>query len=283
MKESDQEQQIIKKYLLGGLDDQGQQQVEERIFTDQEYKEQVLMVEHELVEDYAAGILSETEQEKFACRYLSTPRQRRTLRITEALGRYATAHAVAPSTQTPATRPPVSWWRALLSFFRGLSPLVRFSLATLTVVALAGVTLWLIQVWRSQALYNELARINSSQNLRAEPEASVFQVTLTPVLLRSKGEGGITIPKSAEVVRLRLELKPEEYQSYQASLQTVEGREIFKLNNLQAITSGRGKVLVMQIPVRLLTHGDYLVRVSGFTAASQFEEVDDYPFSILNR
>jgi hypothetical protein len=81
MNELEQEQQVITEYLLGGLDEETKQQVEERVITDRKYKEEVLMVEDELVEDYLAGRLPETKRDRFRRHYLSGPSQRQKLRL----------------------------------------------------------------------------------------------------------------------------------------------------------------------------------------------------------
>ena len=88
MKELEQEQLVIRKYLLGELDEEGRQQVEQRVMTERDYKEEVLMSEDELLEEFVAGALREHERELFLKNYLSAPLQRRKLRITQALNKY---------------------------------------------------------------------------------------------------------------------------------------------------------------------------------------------------
>lgn len=64
-------------YLLGELPEEEQLRLEERFFTDDEYYQQLLALEDELLYDYAAGGLSSEQRVKFEQRFLSSPQARR--------------------------------------------------------------------------------------------------------------------------------------------------------------------------------------------------------------
>src|SRR2546421_611394 len=70
----------IKSYLLGEVTDEEQlRQIEERVFADEEYYEELLRVEAELVDQYADGKLTADEREKVATLFSSTRERRRDL------------------------------------------------------------------------------------------------------------------------------------------------------------------------------------------------------------
>src|SRR5918911_793705 len=70
----------IKSYLLGEITDEEQlRQIEERVFADEEYYEELLRVEAELVDQYANGKLTAGEREKVETLFLSTRERRRDL------------------------------------------------------------------------------------------------------------------------------------------------------------------------------------------------------------
>src|SRR5258706_12328620 len=89
MKQFESDQELIKSYLLGDVDDDQRRQVEERIFTDPEYADYVLMIEAELYEDFVFDVLTGDEREKFSQRLLLTPNQREKVRTTEMLRNYS--------------------------------------------------------------------------------------------------------------------------------------------------------------------------------------------------
>lgn len=284
MKVPDQEQQqLIVQYLLGELGEAGRQLVEERLFTDSEYKETVLMVEDELVERYLAGDVTEHERGRFVSHYLSTPRQRQKVRMVAALSRYADSPVPAPA--APAGRPRRSFPRpaSVLDFFRNGNTPLRFSAAAALLVLLVGGP-WALVAWRSGALRRELIRLNNSQDLRLGPDHSVYAVSLPPGGLRGGGEmKRIAIPDDTKVVQLRLELSAKQYPAYQAVLHVVGGEEVFRLEDLRATEVDGKKMLVLQVPARLLSYNDYTLRLLGQTAIGQYEELDAYTFRVTSQ
>jgi CHAT domain-containing protein len=68
----------IKKYLLGEITGEEQlREIEESLFADEKFYEELLRVEAELAEQYARGGLTAAEREKVEDLYLSTPERRR--------------------------------------------------------------------------------------------------------------------------------------------------------------------------------------------------------------
>ncbi len=78
----------VKRNLLGQLPEEDQATVEDRIFTDQEYFRELLLVEGELTDDFVFGTLSDDEHERMQKHFLLVPERFENLKITEAIERY---------------------------------------------------------------------------------------------------------------------------------------------------------------------------------------------------
>ena len=284
MKELKQEREVIRQYLLGGLSEAAQQQVEERVITGKEYKEEVLMIEDELLEDYLAGTLPEIEREMFRQHYLSAPRQRQKLRIAQALNKYTVEKVMLPPDEPTESH----WPGALLDFFSSRSRLVQFSwAAALGLILIAG-SWMLFQALRTRSeqarRQEELARLNGPQSVSVSPDPSVLAVTLASVQLREQGDSKrVAITSETKIVQLRLPVAADKYQSYRAVLAVNGGPEVFKLDDLKVRTMGQGRMLVLQIPARILSANDYLLTVSGLSSDGRSEDIGDYSFRVLSQ
>lgn len=280
MNEIEQEQQVIMEYLLGGLDEETKQQVEERVITDRKYKEEVLMIEDELMEDYLAGRLPETERDRFCRHYLSSPSQRQKLRITLALNKYVAENPVRPSLLQRLKE----WFRALLNLFKSKSRLIQFSYVIAATAILLGGSWLIYQASRTASerarLQEELARLNTAGNISASPDPSVLAVTLPPLQFRGGDSDRIVIMPETKILQLHVPLGSDEHESYGVVLKTDRGREIFKLNDLKMRTMDQKRTLVLQIPTWILNTNDYLLTVKKLNPNGTSKDVGDYDLHI---
>jgi len=297
MMQDTEDQRLTKQYLLGELDPEEQRRVEERLLTDDAYFEELLMAEDELTDEYLGGALSAHEQERFERHFLATPERHQKLRFARVLRKYIDGgRAAADSATTPVAAPPSSSWKRWLpSFLRTQRPAVVFSLAiTLLISMLCG--FWIIiqtrrarnQPLRAQsqraAVEGELAELNSPQNQNPEIVSPFFVVSLTPGLARGSGEiTKVAVPAAASLVQFRLDTPSDEYRSYWAVLQKDDDTEIFTIKDLTAEGAGSSKIVALKVPARLLTRGDYSLRLSGLPPDGKSEEIGKYLFRVLNR
>src|SRR5215213_8421894 len=184
MKEPKQETEI-RRYLLGELSDSEREHVEERLISDGDYKEEVLTVEEELLEDYLAGVLSPPERELFHKNYLSAPLQKQKLRIAQALGKYAAQTSV----QTLKTVASQSWIERLLNVLRFHNGLMQLSWAVLVLIVVLAAGWWIVKTFRSDGneLQAELTRLNGPQSTVLTPGSSVASGVLPPLSVRESG------------------------------------------------------------------------------------------------
>ena len=278
MTDLDQAQPTIRRYLLGRLDDAGREQFEERFVKDAEFREAVLIVEEELIDDYLARLLPADEQARFDAHYLAGPRQRQELTLAQAIREYALEKAAAGPAVVP--KPP---GRKLLDFLTGRGWVPALVVAAVLLVAVIGLWVWWVSGWRGNEpqldTADAVARLNKPP-YSAEPALSV---PLTGFLNRAaSGQGQkFVVPADIEIVQLQLALPATPYQSYQATLRVTDGAELFTVGDLSAQQTEAGRLLNLRLPARLLTPRDYTLSVSGRTSSGRSESVADYYFRVL--
>lgn len=287
MKELEKESGLIRRYLLGGLPEAEQEQFERRVLSDPEYREMVEIVEDELIEDYARGDLSEADRERFVEHFVATPPQAQKLQLVQALQQYAEAAPPPPALLTAEAQAGGPDRTRQLPFWRARLPRLRFALAAACVILLAVALIFYIRQQSNgrASLEQELARLNSRDVPdRQGPDASVLTATLSPTLTRDTAETNkITVSPGIDLVVLRLNLPSGGQTIFQIRLRTNEGAEIFVLPNLNARETGDGRQLGLKIPARLLTRGDYRLRVERLDASKQPEEVTEYYFRVVTQ
>lgn len=113
MRWTDEDERSVRAYLLRELADEEQGQIEERLLSDRDYAELLLIIEDELVDSYVRGDLSENERKDLERFFLTAPGRRRKLKLAKALRRYANN---APDFATrgvqadPPKVPPQLWY-----------------------------------------------------------------------------------------------------------------------------------------------------------------------------
>ncbi|MDT4955095.1 MAG: hypothetical protein QOJ02_3233 [Acidobacteriota bacterium] len=271
MQRDDEGQSLLRSYLLGELDPEPQQQLEQRLLADDEYFEALLIAEDEIIDQYLSGSLTSLEQEKFASIFLSTPERRQKLNFARALRKYIQLNEPAGTISSDASEQSPSFWKRFLpSFLRARHPALSFSLATALLLVLVGVTWVAVKNLRQQ------------NNPGQENPDNVLAITLTPGALRGTGTlERVVIPARVETVRLQLKLPSDEYKTYSATVKVVGGQEIFTADNLKAETTGDGLAVQVSIPAAKLTSEDYQLNLSGLNTNGQPEKVSTYDFRVL--
>lgn len=78
----------LRRYLLDELPADEQQLIEERLLIDNDYLEQMLIVEEDLIDDYSAGKLSPQQQTNYQKLFLASPEGRQKLQISRVLKKH---------------------------------------------------------------------------------------------------------------------------------------------------------------------------------------------------
>jgi hypothetical protein len=288
MAEPHEEQRDARRFLLGYLDEEGRAQMEKRLTSGSDYLEMVLETESELMEDYVAGQLSEDDAIRFRRYVLTNPQQVEQLNLTRALGASARVHAAANSPPIAARTKPAGPWRFN---FRWVA-IWEVKLAAAILIVLCGTMAYF--VWRyyasstnnpQQYLTEEFIRLNTQQNLDAEATNKGFIIgPLKGGLVRDEQDDNrFSLPETEKIVQLRLQIGDSNYQTFQASLQTAEGREILPLNDLKPRSIKGEKLVIIYLPAQVLTPGDYQLRLSGVTKDHQLVYLGRYTFRIVGK
>ena len=307
MKHIAENDELLVRYLLGELGEEDQESVEERYINDPAFYEQLLAVEDDLIDSYAEGGLSQKQRASFENHFLRSPERQKRVEFAEAWMTYVShkpAVAEAPS-EIKKT--------ALLDFLRpAVWPLAMRAAAIVLVLAGAG---WLtVEVLRlkgqveqsesqSIALQRENhdleqqldAERNRSQELTVQLEKEKLQTPdqpnqvssdivsffLSPGLVRGgSGAKRNVIPNSARQVNLQLSLNDEQYEGYDVTITTVEGREIWRKDAAKPQSKNSGKSISVRVPAASLATNDYIVNVIGTDSS---DRVARYAFSVVRK
>jgi anti-sigma factor RsiW len=102
MKQTDVNEDLLTRYLLGELPEDERARVEDEAFADAEILAQLLAVENDLVDEYVRGELTGEARHRFERMFLNSAERRRKIAFAGALGRLDTASLGAPSGATAA-------------------------------------------------------------------------------------------------------------------------------------------------------------------------------------
>lgn len=159
---------LIRQYLLGELSAEEHERIEQRLLTDADYYQQVLIVENELIYEFVCDELPDQEKASFERHVLPVPERRQDVQFARALRKYvaensprtAEANAVAPVAAASASATPerASWRQSIAAFFR--SPSVALALSVLLLLAISA-AVWLGA--QNRLLQNELAQLQARQ------------------------------------------------------------------------------------------------------------------------
>ena len=278
MKEEAITDALLREFLLGKLNDDQCERIENLFLTDSQTKERVLALEQDLIDDFLEDSLTEEERERFVSRYIQNAEQRRQLLITKSIRDWALAEGRAPRAATATS----SSWRRLWTQLR-LRPVYILPIAAAIVIALVLAIILLnsrMERRKHSAVELELAQLNSPASLR-EALPQMISVELKPVTVRSiepetelKPRGGV------RYFELRLPgAQKERYSTYRAELRRVDGDESFTIPNLQPENESRN-VIRIRIPAHILHRGHYQIHLKGVANDGSLGPAEEYSFAV---
>jgi len=265
------------QYLLGQGPPEDSLSLEERLVTDGEFYNELLITEDDLIDQYLSGELSESEQESFENHFLATPERRRKVRFGRAFNKYVIAVEVVPDEDASSEdvlegmldvpKPPPKPWYYL--FLPSQNPVLSYSLAAALLLIIATAS-WL-------ALRKPIGP--------SRDPARILAVTLTPGLTRgeSGGSNRLTIPADVGTVRLQLELAADEYQAYHAELLSSSGEAILSQNNLKSERINGRLIVPVDVAAGLIQAGDFRLKLSGINTSEKLESIGSYSFRSVSK
>lgn len=239
----------IRDYLLGRLSEEEQEKIEERLMVEDDFFEELEISKGELIEEYHAGELRQTEHEWFQRHYLATPEGKR--RHTFALA----LDSIERPNPLPAPNPTLL--ERLRSLFKSQQTWPVATSAAL--VLMAGVVL-LIYSTRSSSYQNVELTNNVAER---SPTANQYpKVTLSP------DAGGLRIS-------LKLPETATPGARYRAEFDNRTGVETLTPAQHEA------NAVVVEIPAKKLPAGLYALRLYEIKADGTEQRVSgEYRFEI---
>jgi len=164
MEQTSPDENLVVRYLLGQLPEEEQLRLEERAFSDQEYLQNVLAVERDLIDEYVRGELSGSERRQFEKLFLASPERRRKVEFARALTNVVSESPATESLARPAIdHAPIPWRDFLLAWLRGQRMAMKFSLAAVTLMVVLGVSWLIAETIRLRAQLAQLQAQRQSQ------------------------------------------------------------------------------------------------------------------------
>ena len=152
-----EDENLIRRYLLGELTEDERSRLESRVFDDEEFAarfpEYLSLLEDELIEDYVKGALTPREKKHFEEHFLRAPQRREKLSFVESLSKYATDVVIESQDADRKPAPRLYGWMA--PFF---SPAWRLAGCAVLILGIGTV------VWRSFLYTSDIDKALSSLN-----------------------------------------------------------------------------------------------------------------------
>lgn len=254
---STNDQGLIKEYLLGRLDEDEQQKVEERLMVEDDFYDEFEASKGELVEQYCAGEFSKSERDWFESHYLASEegRQQYTLAVT--------LDSKRPTPQPQPVEPQSTWFERVTLFFKQHPWSLASTTALVLVLMVAGLLLW-----RGAALF----RHNGPPFVGG---------TLTSKTLNREGGGDlpkrITLPADASALTLRL-LLPQSATTgatYRANLDTRTDMKPVK------VIASDAESVTVEVPASLLRAGEFGLTLTAINSDGTEQKIPgQYLFNI---
>lgn len=280
------EQTLMRRFLLSDLDEAQQEQVEERLLSDEDFAERLSEAQDSLIDDYVFDALPVRERQRFENSFILTDERWKKIRFVQAIESYVGDDASSLHARHGRPRLTPSWWENSLQLVWSHKAWAILSLAVVLLVAL-----FVLKALKSEsnktALLAQRATIEhqvAELNKRAvdDPQAPpMLELSLQPTLLREgSGMKKVTITDDVKMLGLKFELQTRQYESYRAQVQTADGTELFAIG---ALTPDAGlKSVLLKIPSIFLPTGDYQVLLSGVADDGRVVDAGHYFFRIIN-
>ena len=250
MSDATSDDDVLRGYLLGRLAPESRESVEKRLFSDDRvFWEHLCLVEEELIDDCARGMLDGEESDRFERHFLCTDQRRSKLEFARALKAHAEGQQTVRQRAWDWLRGPVA------------SPAWAVAVAAMLLLALPAL------VWQFAA---------------ARGPQGELTAWLAPGLVRDVGGEvkRLPIPPGCRLVRLQLDSGPAEHASYRAALHEVAGEEVWSQNRLGARPVEGRVTVTLTLPCELLPAGDYYVRLQGVSPGKDPVPLGRYDFRV---
>jgi hypothetical protein len=304
-------EQLLKKFLLGQLSEDERAAVEDRIISDDDFFERLLVIEDEMIDAYTGGELSAGERKLFEIQFHSAPHNLERLEFANTLRQFLVER------QSESNRVEVRSRRTtFVQYFRFNRPLAWATAMVLVAVAFGAIWIFISRTGideGNQQVLNQPsppgpAQVDPQKDNVTEPGKALVTPTppslpspslqknsaeparpvtatfiLTPGLSRDAGSArDLIISPATTQIQLRLPLEQgtsADFKNYRVLLSLADGGRVWS-----GVAKPAGnRTLGVNLPARLFKRGDYVLELKGLTAAGNTESVAEYSFRILQK
>lgn len=281
------------RYLLGYVDREDEERLDELSVIDPDFAERLRAVEHDLADAYARGELSSTDRERWEARYLASQHGRDDLALAQTLAareRTASQGAAYDGTRRAGakhTEYDGSDARDSEGAGRAFRRAAWWPLAAAAVLVLAVATGYRV-VHRQQPVTTTAQQPESAPAQRPAPAptssvsaAHVLALTLAPSV-RSIGEPPtLEIPPATTDVKLTLRLDEDSHTRYRITVRDLTANAIvWNSPEMPAEGTGVNRSIVISIPASTFRTRRYLISVSAGPADAH-ESIATYPLIVM--
>jgi len=240
----------IRAYLLGHLSDEEQEKIEERLMVEDDLFEELEVSKGELIEEYRANELAQSEQQWFKQHYLAS-----------AEGRQSHVFALALDSLKSSIPAPkrLTWFERLQSFLKTRTWAIALATSTALVLIVVGLFIF-----------------------RSTPQASYAVSLNNTISSRSSGDARFpTVPLSPDIGELRITLVLPEGVARGTDYRVVlDDRS--QTTTLKPTSHDENSVLVV-IPTKSLHEGPYALNLYAIKADGTEQPVTgEYRFELID-
>lgn len=291
---------LTRCYLLGSLDEPQQQELEQRLLTDETFSEELKIVEDELMDAYLAGRLTPSERKQFELHFLASPERQKDLHFSRVFKRYVADAAIRTDEEREADEERATDKEIVSPFVavpdlppvpaQRKRPALLYTILIICLLTLASGGL-IYRLLSSRApgredIEQELAQLNELNRQRPTPPGTspeTYKTTLTPGLTRDAGATEtLQIPAQSALIEVELKIPASDYATYQATINS-ESAEMYTVKNLRAAPENGSYLVRLYLLPKYLARGDYLIKLSGVTSNGKIEGVGSYPFRVASQ
>jgi hypothetical protein len=273
---------VLRKYLLADLDDVERDKIEERLFSDEGFAEDLTRAEASLLDDYALKVLSEHDRDLFQQNFILNAERRQNLLFAQAVNAY-----LEHESSDPVKTYRRFSWKNLLLFLEANKgwAMTAGAAAVVLLVLLVSVLRW--SGPNDQLAAKRVEREHRLAELNRQPLTSqsipAVEISLQPSsLLRGDGElKQIEVPKGVNVLNLTFMLAAAQHSKYTVITRKIQGDELFLIPDLSPEGNGAASLHV-RIFAEFLPTDDYQFEVKGISADGRTNDVGLYNLRVVN-
>lgn len=310
MKEQLVDDDLVRRFLLGQVSPQEEDEIAALMFEDPEKFSQLESVEDDLIDEFLEDELSPADKKGFESHFLSQPGRRHNLKLSRALHQHFDQDDVPAVVPVVPVVPPDDRV-SVFGLFKISPPALRFSLATAAIFIVLVIAIWLYvrdRVSQRPAPFEARKEQGASptptgvpsiepspslaqgENKNSVPSpqkhepAPVQAAVLMPLSATRSEVQPLALPTRGANVLVELPLISEtRYNSYDATLKSDNGTVLKSWPTLTAKRLKTGRGLLINIPLSLFKPQElYRITVSGKSADGTSHEVHRYEFQPSN-